>query len=699
SRASAHRLYLPVVVEPGFHYEDRNVEAQQNTPTSLLWWMKHIIGLRKRFKAFGRGTLKFLYPENRKVLAYVRSYGDERILVVANLSQQAQYVELDLAEFRGMIPVELFGQTEFPSIGELPYLLTLAPHGFYWFLLEPRRVADIEAAIGTAPVEVPVLAVEGSWERIFEGRAREQFEQILPDFLRGRRWFSGKGRKIRSTRLTDAVPVEHEYRTSYLVLVRVEYTEGDPEIYALALAFALTQSDQATGSGEAGGVFLRVHTDRGEGVVYEALRERSFALALLEAIARRRRFRGATAELVGVPTSAFRSLRPNGGKPLEPALMRAEQSNSSVLYGDNVILKLFRRLDEGVNPDYEIGTFLTARGFAHSPPVGGTLEYRANGTPVTVAILQGYVRNEGDAWTYTLDSVGRYFQDVLARMHGERAVSVSCRSVMQAMREQVPDSVRELIGPYLESARLLGERTANMHLALASDKENPEFRPEPFSTLYQRSIYQAMRSQAGRSLQLLRSQLRKLPEPVATEAKEILARDSEILARFRALLETKIEAARTRLHGDYHLGQVLWTGKDFVIIDYEGEPMRPISERRIKRSPLRDVAGMLRSFHYAGYARLLRQEHGGTVRPEDAALLPEFVRCWYVWVSGVFLRAYRHTCGDAEFLPRDPEHFKIMMSAYQMEKALYELGYELNNRPDWVAIPLEGIRNLLDAPE
>jgi maltose alpha-D-glucosyltransferase/alpha-amylase len=317
---------------------------------------------------------------------------------------------------------------------------------------------------------------------------------------------------------------------------------------------------------------------------------------------------------------------------------------------------------------------------------------------MTLAILQAFVRNEGDAWTYTLDSVGRYFQDVLARMHGAGGINISCRSVLQAMDEEVPEPAREIIGAYLESARLLGQRTADMHLKLAGDRENPDFAPEPFTTHYQRSIYQAQRNQAGRSLQLLRAQLRNLPEPIAEAAKAVLARDAEILGQFRAMLESKLHVLRTRVHGDYHLGQVLWTGKDFVIIDFEGEPLRSISERRIKRSPMRDVAGMLRSFHYAGYARLLRHD-GGTVRPEDVALLQDFIRCWYVWVSGVFLKAYLQTAGDAGFLPRDRQHLKLMLNAYQMEKALYELGYELNNRPDWSAIPLEGIRQLLDSPE
>ncbi|HVZ59527.1 MAG TPA: maltose alpha-D-glucosyltransferase, partial [Terriglobales bacterium] len=586
STASSQRLYLPVNIEPGYHYEDRNVEVQQNSPTSLLWWTKHLIAMRKRYQAFGRGTLTFLYPENRKVLAYIRKYGEERILVVANLSRQAQYVELDLSGFRGMVPVELFGQTSFPPIGDLPYLLTLASHGFYWFVLETRRVVDAEAAVGAAPTEAPLLVIDGPWESLFEGRSCEALEELLPDFLRGRRWFSGKGRKIRSARIANAIPIPHENRMSFLALVRVEYIEGDPEQYALALSFAPSQ--RAADFTEAGGagVVLRLKTQRTEGIVFEALRERSFMLALLDAIGKRRRFHGSNAEILGVPTRALRTLLAQSSTTLEPSLSRAEQSNSSVVYGDRMILKLFRRLDEGVNPDYELGNFLAERNFAHSPTMAGTLEYRENGSPMTMAILQKYVRNEGDAWSYTLDNISRYFQDVLARIHQAGGFRIPSLPVLQAMDEEVPAEAREMIGPYLESARLLGERTADLHLALASEIVDPDFRPEPFSTLYQRSVYQSMRSQAGRSLQLLRSRLRYLPEPLAAPARAVLAREAEIQGRFRSLLSVKIAAMRTRVHGDYHLGQVLWTGKDFVVIDFEGEPMRPISERRLKRSPL-----------------------------------------------------------------------------------------------------------------
>jgi maltose alpha-D-glucosyltransferase/alpha-amylase len=701
SRANSQKLYLPVIIDPDFHYEALNVEAQQNNPNSLLWWMKRTIELRRRYGAFGRGTLEFLYPENRKVLAYVRRFQNELILVVANLSRIAQYVELDLSAFKGMQPVELFGQTEFPGIGELPYLLTLGPHAFYWFSLEPQRVADVEVSAATRPAVLASVRVDGDWEIIFrEGPARAVFERALGPYLRERRWFAGKSRRIKSVDLMDAVPLTGSSNPAYVVLAAVEYTEGDPELYALALAVASGKQAEQLVREQPHAVVARL-TSRGQedtGVLYEALRDREVCRALLQAVTRRRRFKGEAGELAAFPTRALRGLV-DPEVALEPAMMRAEQSNTSVQYSDRLVLKFFRRLDEGVNPELELGSFLTLRSrFENTAPVAGALEYRRDADRgLTLGILHAYVHNEGDAWCYTLDHLGRYFEQVLARSRAQQPSPEAGAYLTALLESSVSDLARELVGPYLESARLIGQRTAEMHQALAADHEDPSFAPEPFTAHYQRSIYQAMRNIAGQSLQSLHSRLRHLPAPLRREAQQVLDSEAEILRRFRLVLERKISAMRIRIHGDYHLAQMLFTGKDFVIIDFEGESGRSISERRLKRSSLRDVAGMLRSFHYAAYTRLFGHE-GGVVRREDAATLEPWARFWVHWVSVVFLRSYLERAGAAAFLPKGKEELQVMLQAYLLEKAMGELAYELTHRPDWVRLPLHGILQLLESP-
>jgi len=699
SRANPQRLYLPVIIDPEYHFQTINVEAQQNNPHSLLWWMKRLIALRKRFKAFGRGSIEFLYPENHKVLAYVRRYQDEIILVVANLSRFVQYVELDLSLFKGMMPVEMFGRTEFPLIGDLPYLLTLGPHAFFWFALEPQR-----AAVAVESVKeflLPEIDLTGGWEGVVAEKARPALENVLPRYLRDRRWFGGKARKIKQTKIVDAVQVPGDQWPVYVTFVRVEYTEGEPETYLLPLTFAAGESGQAVTKSAPHSVLaqLRIRNDSGvsEGILYDALASQAFATGLLDAIGRRRRFRDSTGELIALPTRVFRAVRGPLEDRLETAPLKAEQSNTSVVYGDRLILKLFRRLEEGVNPDLEIGRVITERtGFSNIPPVAGYLEFRKNrGEPITLGILQGFVQNQGDAWKYTLDQVESYFERVLASRIGNQEIHLPRKTLLDLTEETPSQNVFDAVGGYLESARLLGRRTAELHVALASVSDDPNFAPEPFSALYQRSLYQSMRTLSSQVFLLLRKRLRLIPAAALDEAQQVLGLEEKVSQSFKSILNRKITAMRIRCHGDYHLGQVLYTGKDFIIIDFEGEVARSLSERRIKRSPLRDVAGLLRSYDYASHTAIAQLLARGAIAPDGLSLAEMWGRFWYRWVCSAFLKSYLEEASKGSFLPQAREELEVLLNTYLLEKAVYELGYELNNRPDWVKIPLHGILSLL----
>ena len=699
SRANPQRLYLPVIIDPEYHYEAVNVEAQQNNPHSLLWWMKRLIALRKRHRAFGRGSIEFLDPENRKVLVFIRHYEDEHILVVANLSRFVQNVELDLSSYEGLVPVEMFGGTRFPAIGELPYFITLGPHSFYWFALEPAPVrAEVRAALDAG---IATLRVASAGAELLRGRRKTSLEAILPRYLQGRRWFGGKARTVRSVSILETVPVAlaGKEAKSYLAILKVEYVEAEPETYVLPLSFANEErSDQLLeASPQAAIAWVEVAKTGGNELMYDALWDKDFCQDLLKAMARRQRFRGEVGELTASSTRALRQLRGPADKPLDARVLKAEQSNTSVVYGDRLILKLFRRLDAGVNPELEIGRFLTDRTkLTRVPPVAGFIEYRRpRQEPQTVAILQGLVPSEGDAWQYTLDTLDRYFERALTTPLTTEEMAVPPGSLLKLADAEIPELVDSLIGPYLESARLLGQRTGELHVALASSSDDPSFVPEPITPFYQRSLYQSMRNLAGQALQTLRRHLRHLPDEAQKQAQRVLDSDEAILKRFRAVIDLRVKGSRIRCHGDYHLGQVLYTGKDFVIIDFEGEPARPLSERRIKRSPFRDVAGLLRSFHYAAYFTLFARDSGGPVRPEDIATLEPWARIWYIWVSATFLKAYLDSTSGVPFLPEARDELEVMLDASLLEKAIYELNYELNNRPDWVRIPLQGILDLL----
>jgi len=694
SRANAQRLFLPVVIDPGFSYEAINVESQHDNPHSLLWWMRRVIALRQSIRAFGRGSLEFLYPANPRVLAFVRACDSERILVVANLSRYAQCVELDLSAYRGQLPIEVFGASEFPAVGDGFYQLTLGPHGFYWFRLEAPR--EVSTEVAGPPPAPPRIAVEGGWEAVFEEPACAALEALLPAFLRSRRWFGGKARKIKAAEITDSVRLANGGSVARLAIARVDYAAGDPEHYLLTLTFS---SGEAADKVDPAKVLARLVTDAGEGLLHGAIDDPAFEKLLLDAIARRRRFRSAAGEVVAVPARGLKPLLEEAG-PLDASPLAAEQSNTSVRFGDRMILKLFRRAEEGVNPDLEVGLFLAEKArFPHVPPTLGFIEYRRRGQePVTLGVLQGFVANESDAWQHGTASVGRYLERVLTLPPEERRAPVEAGSILELAEQEIPQQALALIGTYLENARLLGQRTAELHLALCSRPDDPAFAPEPFTPFYQRSLYQSMRNLTEEVFERLAARLRYLPEDARPQAEAVKALRPEVLKRFKTILERRITALRTRHHGDFHLGQVLWTGRDFVIFDFEGEPARPISTRRIKRSPLRDVAGMLRSFHYAAYFALAGLRAKGLLPAgEEEQSLRTWAERWQRWVSSAFLRSYLRAAEAAPFLPARREELDGLLTVYLLEKAVYELGYELNNRPDWARLPLEGIVQLLEA--
>jgi maltose alpha-D-glucosyltransferase/alpha-amylase len=694
SSANRQQLYLPVITDPEYHYEAVNVEVQQANPHSLLWWMKRLLDLRRRHKAFSRGSLEFLHPENRKVLAFTRQLEGETILVVANLSRFVQHTELDLSGLEGRTPIEMFGRVEFPPITGAPYFLTLAPHSFLWF--------ELEAAAETAdagPGGVPTLALDRPLEEIAADDRSGQLAKVLTRTLPSRRWYRGKARTIKATRLTDAIIVRGERAGAIVVTLAVDYSEGEGELYLLPIR-ALPPGEAAQILDEAPAQVIARLTGpngRDHGALVDAAMDSEFMTVLLDAIGERRKYRGVRGELRGAPEKTYKTTRGGNGKlPAMP--IGSEQSNSSVIFGDRIILKLYRALEQGANPDLEIGRFLTQRGFEWVPAICGALEYAgSDGSRSVAAIAQEFVPNHGDVFTYTLDAIGDYLERVVTEPGPPDVGSLGAAGLLAAATEELPPIAHRTVGSYLDLAHLLGMRTGQLHATLASETRDPAFAPEPFTEHYQRSVFQSIHTLSRHNLRLLSRKVDHLSPAAVHDAKQILAGYATVDQRLRNLLTHRFGGQRIRIHGDFHAGQVLHTGRDLVIIDFEGEPARPLSERRLKRSPLRDVAGMVRSFHYAAYGSLLHPNLGPSVRDEDVPALEPWVRAWYRWVSAAYLRGYREATAGAAFLPSDAGEWATVLDALLFHKAFYELGYELNNRPDWVAIPLRGLAQLLES--
>ncbi|MDP9338037.1 MAG: putative maltokinase [Acidobacteriota bacterium] len=523
------------------------------------------------------------------------------------------------------------------------------------------------------------MAAPGFGKDMFSNIKAELPSQ-LPAYLKNQRWFGAKAREISATDVIDVIRLQREGLDAVVLLVNVEYQGGGADLYSVPLV----AGDRASSPD----ALWISRGDAGRKVTFgDAMQEESFLSLLLEAIQRGLIFTGEVGELRTSCTHALELQETGAAGSLLPRAIKAEQSNSSIAYGERLMLKFFRRLEEGINPDLEMSGFLTEKaGYQHTPQLLGALEYRAaNGRLMTQAILQAFVANQGDAWQYTMKSISSFYDEV-----GSIAIS----GALTAAQE---NSARALMAPFLDSVALLARRTAELHLALASAPaaQHPDFSPEPFDANFQEGFEQALEELTHRVFKQLRKANEHFPDAVKAKAVELLAAEGDIRRRFHTALSDPVRALRTRIHGDYHLGQVLYTGSDFVIIDFEGEPARPMSQRRLKRSPLQDVAAMLRSFHYAAYARLLAAT--GTVQFDDRNRqnLNAWAERWAKWVGDRFLEEYLKVAHGAAFLPPTRAEIMALLQLQLLEKAVYELGYELNNRPDWVAIPLEGISKTL----
>jgi maltose alpha-D-glucosyltransferase/alpha-amylase len=678
SRADPQRLYLPPIMDPVYGYAAVNVEAQQRDPSSLLNWTRRMLAIRRASQAFGRGRLSFLRPRNRKVLAYLRELGEEAILCVANLARSAQPLELDLARFRGRVPVELMGRTSFPPIGDLPYLLTLPAHGFYWF----RLAADVEVPAWheerLVREDLPVMVLFDGWMSLFRDRVvpwrigmaeklRSQFErEILPRYLESQRWYGAKGERARRATLSDQVLWPSGAHQWLIALLETEGT-AEPGSYFVPLALAWEDGEEERARALAPATVARVRQQSNIGVLADAFADEPYCRAMVEAIAAGKQVRMARGMLRFTPTGAFAEIAGCDLATLPVSRPQTQSSNTIVTLGERLFLKGYRRLRRGVNPEVEVGRFLTERArFPNCVPLAGVLDYLdADGTQTTLALLQAYVSNQGDGWTYTLDYLQRF---------------------LEQWRDPAKAPDADVHGAYLALTRTLGIRTAELHLAFAVHTGDPAFDPEPVTNDDLAAWRGKVKEEAAATLELLNARRGELTLPVRNDARKLTTQRASLMARIDACTASAGDAGKTRHHGDYHLAQVLLAKNDFLIIDFEGEPGRTMAERRGKHSPLRDVAGMLRSFNYAHWTAL----RSAVQANEDAIRLGPLARDWETAVRGEFLRAYdeaarggglRGAAGDA----------RRLLDLFELEKALYELRYELNNRPGWVSIPLQGV--------
>lgn len=693
SKADPQRLFLPPNMDPIYGYEAINVEAQARNPSSLLHWTKRLIAVRKNHKAFGRGSSTFLEPGNRKILAYVREWKDEVLLCVVNLSRTAQPVELDLSAFKGRVPVELLGRTAFPPIGDLPYLLTLKGYGTYSF----RLATDVEVPYWheerLSRPELPVLVLTEGWLTFSGGRAsattvsraiaattQDQLQhKVLAPYLATKRWFAAKGHRIDRIEIQEQGAWDTEKGSWLLTIIEVHCADLPPQLYFLPLAICWEEdASEEKLQALAPWTLARVRQKGRTGLLYGAFGDNHFCRALVQGIGENLDLPLGKGRVEFRAGRAFSELASGIEAPVRhPAL---EQSNTAVYFGNQLFLKGYRRLQVGTNPEVEVGRFLTEQSsFRNIVPVAGAVEFRrADGEVLTLSLLQAYVENQGMGWNFSVDYLERFLTKQLA---------APLPSASAIEPEGSPH------GYFIALMDVLGHRTAELHRAFDNPTDDDAFKAEPITADDLAAWSAHLHDEAVATLDGLESRRDTMSVELRAAADRLLALRPTLLDRISPQALTGISAAKMRYHGDYHLGQVLLVENDFVITDFEGEPARPMAERRQKHSPLRDVAGMLRSFSYVA---AVATNHNTTERPADRLRLGPQAQAWEQEVTDAFLKGYRDAIQDCPAWPTNPDAAERLIAFFVIEKALYELRYEMDNRPDWLSIPLFSLLKTLD---
>jgi maltose alpha-D-glucosyltransferase/alpha-amylase len=671
SRCDPARLYAPMIMDPVYGYEAVNVEAQSRSLGSLLSWTKRLISVRKSSKVFGRGSLTFIRPENRSVLVYVRQYQGEVLLCVANLSRSAQAVEIDLSPWRGRTPLEMLGRKEFPPIGEQPYVVTLAPYGFFWFQLSEQ--AEQRAGAPNIAPELETLVVTDGWASLLQGRSKTILEyDVLPGFLAAHRWFAERGGTSISARIAATVPLKAGDPGMELALVEAK-GKRDASCYLLPLTIKWQRIDRSQRNPNA---LAAVRRGPREGVLLDVTADAEFISLVLDKVRAAETIEANGVRLEFRSVGKFPALGPATAESVRA--VNTEQSNTTALVGSDYVVKLFRRREQGINPEIEIGRFLTeTAAFSNTPALMGTVELVQDGQPSAVAVVHRFVENQGDAWSATNAYLDRYVEE------------------QRLLTTEAPEESQEQ-GAYLRIMGHVGKRLAEMQLALASRSDIPEFAPEPISTDDIGSWTQQMLERGRRALEELARRRPSLADVDRTLIDALLPYADSLPERLNGLLPSNIQTMNIRHHGDFHLGQMLIVKDDIFIIDFEGEPRRSLQDRRRKAPAARDLAGLIRSIDYSATAALNRALR--TASDENGKL----ARALDMWrthsVNGV-LTAYRASMTDARLWPADPRDAERLLDFFLLEKAFYEIEYELAHRPDWLRVPLTGTLRILSRPE
>ncbi|MEO8584485.1 MAG: alpha-glucosidase C-terminal domain-containing protein, partial [Flavitalea sp.] len=687
SNANPQKLYLPLILDPEYHYEAVNVETQKKNPSSLLWFMKQLIQMRKKYAAFSRGNMKFINLENPKVLVFTRNFQDETLLVIVNLSRYAQATQLDLIEFKGYQPTELFSRNNFPIIKEDgQYPVTLGPHGYYWLKLDKVHSEIFENKL------LPELKLK-HWSDLTETNIVDQLgNNIIPSYLRKLKWFQEKNSPVFNINFSNSVSFDISSTGFTFLLFDVIDETGVGDTFLLPATFIENTTASKYTENNPQAVVCRMKIGATEGILYDAYYLPELQSELIYRMAGNESISGKNQE---IKFSANENLKNYvaAHTDIRARVLPVDDTNTSIGYDNKFFLKLYRHVDRTMNPDVEITHFLTEHvNLEQVPSFVGTIEWKSANEIIVLGMMQIMVEYHGNGRSYMLERLNNYYERITARQT-HPAFELKGTLTDPLSFSMFPDDLKEFIGGTVaEGIQLIGIRTGDMHKALASGVDIKDFAPEEFSLHYQRSLFAGLQSLVRAAFQDTRKNIDRLSPDVRAQAEEVLTLKDILLRKLKTVYAKKMDIVKIRIHGNYDLKQILFTGKDIAILDFHGEPTRSYSDRRLKRSALLDIASMIRSIHYTTHEGLVL--HKNITREEKDRMLP-FAQMWTHYVTGIFMDAYLRTVKGSNFIPENKDDLKVLLETFLLEKAIQGFRYEVNNRPDWVIVPLQIIKSLL----
>ena len=689
SEANPQQIYLPVILDPEYHFEAINVEMQRRNTSSLFWFMKKMINMRKVYKAFSWGDMKFINLENPKVLAFTRTYKDETLLIICNLSKYAQPAEVDLREFKGFVPVELFSKNAFPMIKEdSPYFFTLSAYSFQWYVLQKIRTTKDDVTT------FPKLQIE-KWGDILRNHHRSALENtVLPQHIAKRKWFKGNKRKMQQVSIVNEIELPVNHKSAYILLIEVVYESGLPETYQVAITYTENEDAQQLARTCPEAIMASLQLGNKEVYLTDAFFIPQIHHFLIGRLANSKELNTKEDTIIfNAKEEVSKYVKKHSG--MFSKMHSGDENNTSITYENRFFLKMYRKIDFTINPDVELSSYLADEvHFKYVPNFLGTIEWQTDKGRVVLGILQEMIENHGDGRSYMLERLNNFAERILARNrqlldpYDRRGTLTNPLSF-----DKLPVEIQELLGDRTsEMARLIGKRTAEMHLALANTDSKTDFKPEDYSLHYQRSLYSTMQKLVREAYYTLDKNFDNLPEGLKKEANQLRNKKTELLAILKNVYAKKLDIWKTRTHGTYGLKKLLMTGKDIVIQDFGGKPHSSYSERRIKRSALRDVAEMIISFYYTAYEGF--SSNNQIPKSELDSLLP-FAEMWTHYMSGFFLNEYLGQVQGSAIIPREEKDLETILRIFLLEKSLTHFTNALNSHSEWVIVPLRLIKSVL----